>query len=61
VHRCNIVTELAFGQSLGVEIKPEVVISPAFTPRLKQESTKMVRLFNSVVRVPDTVHCKFEA
>jgi pimeloyl-ACP methyl ester carboxylesterase len=44
------------GWSLRVELKPEVVFSPAFTPRLKQESSKVVRVFNTVVIVVDRVH-----
>jgi hypothetical protein len=38
-----------------------VAFSPAFTPHLQQDSTKVVRVFNSIVLIPDIVHCKFEA
>ena len=36
-----------------------MAISPASLHDLKQESTKVVRVFNSVVTVPDTIHSKF--
>ena len=45
-----------------LNLKPEVVFSPAFTPRLKQESTKVVRVFNTVVLVPGNCpYAVFEA
>jgi hypothetical protein len=42
-------------------LNPEVIFSPAFTPYLQQDFTKVVRVFYSVMLAPDMVHCKFEA
>jgi hypothetical protein len=52
--RCNIAADLTLNCSLRVELEPEVAYFPAFTAPLKQESTKVVCFFNSVVPVPDT-------
>jgi hypothetical protein len=46
---------------LRVELKPEALFSPAVAPHLKQESTKVVGVFNTVALVPSIVHCMFEA
>jgi hypothetical protein len=56
-----IVADLRLGWSLRVERKPEVVLSTGFPPHLKQESTKVVGVFNTVVLVPGIVQCMFEA
>ncbi len=44
-----------------LNLKPEVVFSLAFTLRLKQESTKVVRVFKTVPLVLGIVHGLFEA
>jgi hypothetical protein len=44
--------------NLRLELGPEALFSPARTPHLKQESTKVVRVFKGVVFVPDMVRGK---